>query len=97
MVRVYALFQLDEKAKRDIQRASLTIRAATASMERVMCEKRCRHFLDLWEKMDPSAASELGQFYQQKIYTEKQRIAELDRQRQVTFTDLVNTPWVGEE
>jgi DNA primase len=67
-------------------------------MERVMCEKRCRHFQDLWEKTDCSAAKELGQFYQQKIYTEKQRIAELDHQRQVTFADLVQTPapWFGE-
>ncbi|WP_421658617.1 DNA primase [Leptothermofonsia sp. ETS-13] len=96
MARVYALFHLDERTKRDILRAPLTIRAATACMERVMCEKRCRHFMDLWEKMDATTAAELGAFYQQKIYTEKQRIAELDRQRQVTFADLVQTPWVGE-
>jgi DNA primase len=98
MAQVYPLFNLDEKTRRDILRASLTIRAATACMERVMCEKRCRHFQDLWEKTDCSAAKELGQFYQQKIYTEKQRIAELDHQRQVTFADLVQTPapWFGE-
>ncbi len=95
MLRSYYLFHLDEKTKRDILRASLTIRAATACMERVMCEKRCRHFLDLWEKSNDTT-SELGQFYQQKIYTEKQRIAELDRQRQVSFEDLVQTPWAGE-
>ncbi len=46
-------------------------------------------------KTDFSTSSELGLFYQQKIYTEKQRIAELDRQRQVTFTDLVQTPTPG--
>ncbi|UBF28223.1 DNA primase [Kovacikia minuta CCNUW1] len=91
MTQVYPLFNLDEKTKRDILRASLTIRAATACMERVMCEKRCRHFQDLWEKTDCSTAQELGQLYQQKIYIEKQRIAELDRQRQVTFADLVQT------
>jgi len=95
MAQIYPLFNLDEKTKRDILRAPLTIRAATACMERVMCEKRCRHFQDLWEKTDFSASSELGLFYQQKIYTEKQRIAELDRQRQVTFTDLVQTPTPG--
>lgn len=94
MTRLYPLFHLDEKTKRDILRAPLTIRAATASMERIMCDKRCRHFLELWA--DSSAISDLGQYYQQKIYDEKRRIAELDRERQVTIADLVQTPWVGE-
>ncbi|GAB4339596.1 MAG: DNA primase [Leptolyngbyaceae cyanobacterium] len=95
MARLYPLFQLDEKAKRDILRAPLTIRAATAAMERIMCEKRCRHFEQLWEQTDASTAQELD-YYQQKIYAEKRRIAELDRERQVTFVDLVQAPWVGD-
>jgi DNA primase len=94
MTRIYPFFQLDEKAKRDILRAPLTIRAATAAMEQIMCEKRCRHFQELWS--DNSALAELGQYYQQKIYDEKRRIAELDRERQVTIADLVQTPWVGD-
>ncbi|MBF2001513.1 MAG: DNA primase [Synechococcales cyanobacterium M58_A2018_015] len=95
--QTYALFQLDEKTQRDLLRAPLVIRAATACMERIMCEKRCRHFLSLWEKLDHSASAELRQYYQQQIYAEKQRIAELDReQRQVTFHDLAQLPWVGE-
>lgn len=97
LAQIYHLLQLDEKTQRDILRAPLVIRAATACMERVMCEKRCRHFLNLWEKMDCNSTSELGQYYQQQIYAEKQRIAELDReQRQVTFTDLAQIPWIGE-
>lgn len=95
LAQIYHLAQLDEKTKRDILRAPLTIRAATACMERVMCEKRCRHFLSLWEKTD-CAATELSQYYQQQIYAEKQRIEELDKQRQVTFADLTEVPWVGE-
>jgi DNA primase len=94
MTRIYPLFHSNEKTKRDILRADLTIRAATAAMERILCEKRCRHFQELWA--DNFASEELSQFYQQKIYTEKRRIAELDRQRQVSFTDLVQTPWVGD-
>ncbi len=98
MMQVYALFQPDEKTLLDIQRrAKLIIRTATAAMERVMCEKRCRHFQSLWEQTDCSTATELSQFYWQKIQTEKRRIAELDRQRQVSFVDLVQNPsWVGE-
>ncbi|AFY66215.1 DNA primase [Geitlerinema sp. PCC 7407] len=94
--QVVPLFQLDEKTRQDILRAPLTIRAATACIERVMCEKRCRHFLTLWEKIDCSTAIELGRYYQQQIYNEKQRIEELDRQRLVSFTDLVELPWIGE-
>ncbi len=96
MMRLYYLFHSDEKTQRDILRADLTIRAATACMERVLCEKRCRHFQDLWEKVDPTENTDLGQLYQQRIYAEKVRIAELDRLRQVTYTDLAQTPWVGE-
>jgi DNA primase len=94
---LYPLFQLDEKTKRDLLRAPLVIRASTACMERVMCEKRCRHFLNLWEKMDTAASPELAQYYWQQICAEKQRIAELDQQqRQITFADLAQVPWVGE-
>lgn len=94
---IYSLFQLDEKAKRDIVRAPLVIRAAIASIERVMCEKRRRHFLELWKQTDCTTASELCQYYQQQIYAENQRIAELDQQqRQVTLEDIAQLPWVGE-
>jgi DNA primase len=91
---IYYLIQLDEKTKRDILRAPLVIRAATACIERVMCEKRYRHLLSLWEK---NADPEKGQYFQQQIYAEKTRIAELDQQqRQTSFDDLALIPWVGE-
>lgn len=92
MSQVYALFELDEKTQRDILRAPLVIRSATAGIERVMCEKRYRHFLDLWQKTDLVTTPDLGQFYQQKAYVEKQRITELDRLRNVSFVDLVQSP-----
>jgi DNA primase len=94
---VYSLFQLDEKTKRDIVRAPLVVRASIASLERVMCEKRRRHFLELWKQTDYVNAPDLCQYYQQQIYAENQRIEELDQQqRQVTFDDLAKIPWVGE-
>ncbi|NJN57686.1 MAG: DNA primase [Leptolyngbyaceae cyanobacterium SL_5_9] len=97
LIQVTPLFHLDEKTQRDILRAPLVVRAATACMERVLCEKRCRHFLSLWEKTDCALAGELSQYYQQQIYAEKQRIEELDQQeRQTTFADLAQVPWVGE-
>ena len=93
---LYALFQLDEKTQRDLARAALVIRTATACMEMVMCEKRRRHFLDLWKKTDIATSPELGQYYQQQLYLEDQRIKALEQeQRNITFADLAQSPWVG--
>lgn len=94
MSQIYALFHLDEKTRNDIQRAPLVIRVTTACMERVMCEKRRRHFLDLWQKTD-CTVTELSQYYQERVYSEDTRIRELDRQRQIDFADLVQVPWEG--
>ncbi|MBE9031713.1 DNA primase [filamentous cyanobacterium LEGE 11480] len=96
MNRVYWMFELDEKTSSDIQRAPLAIRTSLAAIERVMCEKRRRHFLDLWKTTDFVSNPDLGQYYQQKVYAEDQRIKELDHQRQVQFNDLVQMPWTGE-
>lgn len=94
---VQSLFQLDEKTQRDLLRAPLVVRTAIASVERVMCEKRRRHFLDLWKQSDSMVTPDLSHYYQQQIYAETQRIEELDRQqRQVTFDDLAQVPWIGE-
>ncbi len=92
--RMYALFQLDETREVDTRRAMLVIRTAVASMEKIMCEKRRRHLLDLLHSLDWSAAPDLGQLYQKKIYAEDQRIRQLDQERQVLFEDLVRVPLV---
>jgi len=95
LASVQPLFQLDEKTLRDIQRAPLVIRTAIASLERVMCEKRRRHFIALWGQTDRLTMPDLSQQLQQQIYAENQRIEELDRQqRQITFEDLTQVPWV---
>jgi DNA primase len=93
MAQVYPLFQLDEKTQNDLQRAPLVIRSAIASLEKVMCEKRYRHFLDLWKSTSIVETPELSAHYQQKAYAEQQRLQELDRQRQVNFVDLVQVPY----
>ena len=92
-----ALLHLGEKSKRDILRAPLIVRAAAACMEKNLCEKRYRHFLALWEKTDCSAAPAQVAYFQNQIYAEKRRIEALERDRQVTFEDLVAMPWVGEQ
>ncbi|MBF2080202.1 MAG: DNA primase [Synechococcales cyanobacterium T60_A2020_003] len=93
---IQSLFHLDEKTHRDILRAPLVIRAATACMERVMCEKRYRHFNELWLQTDFATQPEEALKYQQQMYAEKQRIRDLEQtERRVTFADLTQTPWVG--
>ncbi|MBD0335983.1 MAG: DNA primase, partial [Cyanobacteria bacterium Co-bin13] len=90
------LLYLDEKEKRDILRAPLIIRAATACMEKIICEKRYRHFLSLWAETDCTESPDQHAHYQKQIYAEKRRIEELEKERQVTFEDLAQIPWVGE-
>ncbi len=92
MNQVYALFELDEKTQLDVLRSPLVIRSALAGMEQVMCDKRRRHFLDLWKVTDCVASPELGQYYVQKMQAEEQRLKELDRQRRTNFADLVKVP-----
>ncbi len=96
MSQVYPLLELDEKTKLDILRADLVIRSAAAALEEIMCEKRRRHFSDLWKTTDVVINPELGHHYQQKMQAEVKRIQELKRQREVNFLDLVKAPIVGE-
>lgn len=90
--RIYALFRLDETRDVDTRRALLVVRTAVAAMEKIMCEKRRRHLLDLLQSLDWAIAPDLGQTYQQKIYAEDQRIKQLEQERQVIFEDLVRVP-----
>lgn len=113
--RVLHILQLDETGKLDILRPSLAIRTATASLERIMCEKRCRHLLKMWEEAtqailnDPSQEQVLDSLeqsldaafdaealrFQKLFYDERRYLQELDRQRCVTPTDLLEVPQLG--
>jgi DNA primase len=83
------LFHLNEKNQTDILRTPQVVQAAIACMERVMREKRSRHFQELWEKTDPQTEPEQDKYYSQALYAEKRRLQELDRQRQFPITDLL--------
>ncbi|MDB9529007.1 DNA primase [Oscillatoria sp. CS-180] len=91
------LFYLDEKGYRDVLRSSLVIRAAIACLEQTRCERRYRHFLQLWSDGDCTTSSEQQVYYQSQVYAEKRRIAELEKERQTTFEDLARLPWLGVE
>ncbi|WP_414753347.1 DNA primase [Anabaena sp. CCY 9910] len=83
------LFHLNEKSKKEIMRTPQVVQAAIACMERVLTEKRYRHFLELWQETDPETEPEKWQSYYQAFYTEKIKLQELDRQRQFSLTELL--------
>ena len=89
MALVSHLFHVDEKTQQDLLRASQVIQAASATMERVLCEKQYRHFLQLWQETDETADPERSQFYYESLSIQKRRLEKLDRQRQFTLTDLI--------
>jgi DNA primase len=90
MKLVTHLFHLNEKTQKDIiSHHDKLIQAATACMERVIREKRCRHFWELLDQTDPEAEPQKWQSYYDLFYAEKQRLQELERQRQFSIADLL--------
>ncbi|MBW4551575.1 MAG: DNA primase [Aphanocapsa sp. GSE-SYN-MK-11-07L] len=83
MGQVYHLIQLDEKTELDILRPTLSIQAASASLERIACEKRCRHLLQLWEEASHLALAEqdqkqaLSDYLRQMLDAETEQIQDL--------------------
>lgn len=81
--QVFHLIQLDEKTELDILRPSLSIQAASASLERIACEKRCRHLLQLWEEASGLALNEqeqkqaLSRYWQRILESESEHIQSL--------------------
>jgi len=86
MALVSNLFHVDEKTQQDLLRASQVIQAATACMERVLCENAIVTF-ELWQQTDPTGAGACAFYYQSLHRTAT--AAKLDRQRQFSLTDLV--------
>lgn len=94
--QVHHLLYLDEKHQRDVLRGPLVVRAAIACLEKNLCEKRYRHFLNLWAQTEIADQPDQHAYYQRQIYAEKRRIADLEKERSVDFKDLAEVPWVGE-
>lgn len=56
--QTYHLLELNELTQLDLSRIPLIVRAATVSLERLMCEKRCRHLLQMWQEASQAAMSD---------------------------------------
>ena len=91
MTQVVHLFHLDEKRQEDLVRAPLLIQAAIACLEKVGCEKHRRYCLEQLEKLGLAAKSRLKEYYWQEFCRVDQRIKELERLRQFTISDILNS------
>jgi len=88
--KVINLFYLDEKTQEDLNRIPLLIQAAIASLELVSCEKHKRYCYEQWQKLDPQIDRDRWQYYYQEYFHLKQRMMELNSQRQFSLLDLLN-------
>lgn len=82
------LFFLDETTKEDIERTPLLIRSAIASLERVKAEQYARSCLEKWQKIDKKQDPELEAYYFQEYYQARNRIKDLDQQRNATRIEI---------
>ncbi|WP_071191827.1 DNA primase [Trichormus sp. NMC-1] len=89
LVLVAHLFHLNEKTNKEILRTPQVVQATLACMEIVLREKRCRHFMELWENIDIQAEPEKYKYYADAMYAEKTRLQELDKLRQFSITELL--------
>jgi DNA primase len=84
------LFHLNEKTRKEmLSHHEKLIQAAVACVEQVLCEKRYRHFRELWEQTDPEVEPEQWEAYSKAFCAERLRLWELDRQRQFSIADLL--------
>ncbi|MGB3533439.1 MAG: DNA primase [Microcoleaceae cyanobacterium] len=86
------LFYLDEMAQCKVLRAPLEIRAAIASMEFVICQKRRSYALQLWQETNWNQQPDLAQNYQKQFYQEQEWINELERLRNTNYKELMLIP-----
>ncbi|MBD2202155.1 DNA primase [Calothrix sp. FACHB-1219] len=83
------LFHLNEKSKKDILRTPQVVQAAITCIELVMCEKRYRHFKELWEAIDEQAEADLYEYYGKAFLAEKHRYIKLNAQRNFSIEEVL--------
>jgi DNA primase len=86
--RIKHLWYLDETAEHEIQRATLVVRAAIATLEMVKCEQQKRYCLQKW--LDEDTPETTKDFYYQQFYSVQQRIAQLEVERQFDLADIIS-------
>jgi len=80
MALVSNLFHVDEKTQQDLLRASKY--SSRYLVWNGCCEKRYRHFLELWQQTDPTTEPELAVLLPVSVHRTA-TAAKLDRQRTI--------------
>lgn len=84
------LFFLNEFNEKDLNRINLIIRSAIATLERITYEKYSNYCLEKWKSLDPQKDENNFSYYMKEFYQAKNKIKELDQQRQFNFTEVIN-------
>jgi DNA primase len=92
--RMSHLFHLSEKTEKELVRAPLVIRSAVACIEQILSIKRRRLALNMWQKIDAASSPQKAQEYHKQFLAEQEWIEELERLRQVNFSDLISVPQI---
>lgn len=82
------LLWLDDNSRVGLLRPQMVVRTAIAKIQYVMCEKREKHWLDLFKTKDVIADPAFGHHCQAQIQQEKQRKAEIQKLIEVNYLDL---------
>jgi DNA primase len=82
------LFHLDEHTAQEIQRSPLVLRAAIACLEKSTCERRCQAYLNKLKSQDPEDIATQKDTLAAYLAV-KQRLQQLQQQRVVTISDLI--------
>jgi DNA primase len=90
IAKVRDLFNLDERTSQEIQRSPLVIRAAIACLEKLICERQRKYYLDKWQEVGEANAEGQRQYYE-LFYQSQQRLRELEQQRIFSIADLLSS------
>ena len=85
------LLWLDDNSRVGLLRPQMVVRTAIAKIQFVMCEKREKHWLDLFKSKDVIADPAFGHHCQAKIQEEKQRKSAILKLIGVNYLDLSGT------
>jgi DNA primase len=87
--QVKHLFNLDEHTAEEIQRSPLVLRAAIACLEKFACEQKRKYYLNKLQSKEPEDLAKKVEYYR-SFMTAQQRLQELEKQRNVTISDLIS-------
>ena len=85
------LLWLDDNSRVGLLRPQMVVKTAIAKIQFVMCEKREKHWLDLFKSKDVIADPAFGHHCQAKIQEEKQRKSAILKLIGVNYLDLSGT------